>query len=126
MRSLQTDNRVRNGLVGIIIITLVVMVGQAFALLPQLFAKPRYFAEFTDAAGIQPGDKVRITGMDVGTVNSLDIKGDNLRCCTAQLQGENLYQWLYMAKCCIGSVGKFDVVGSFIGCFGVPTVPNET
>lgn len=78
MRSLQTDNRVRNGLVGIIIITLVVMVGQAFALLPQLFAKPRYFAEFTDAAGIQPGDKVRITGMDVGAVNSLDIKGDKV------------------------------------------------
>ncbi len=79
MRTLQTPNRVRNGLVGIIILTLVVMVGQAFAGLPQLFAKPRYFAEFTDAAGIQAGDKVRITGLDVGNVSSLDIRGDHVR-----------------------------------------------
>ena len=79
MRTLQTPNRVRNGMVGIIILALVVMVGQAFAGLPQLFAKPRYYAEFTDAAGIQAGDKVRITGLDVGSVTSLDIKGDHVR-----------------------------------------------
>lgn len=78
MRTLQSPNRVRNGLVGVIILALVVMVGQAFAGLPQLFAKPRYYAEFTDAAGIQPGDKVRITGLDVGNVTSLAIKGDHV------------------------------------------------
>lgn len=79
MRTLQSPNRVRNGLVGVIILALVVMVGQAFAGLPQLFAKPRYFADFTDAAGIQPGDKVRISGLDVGNVTSLAIKGDHVR-----------------------------------------------
>lgn len=66
-------------MVGIIILTLVVLVGQAFAGLPQLFAKPRYYAEFTDAAGIQAGDKVRISGLDVGNVTSLDIRGDHVR-----------------------------------------------
>jgi phospholipid/cholesterol/gamma-HCH transport system substrate-binding protein len=79
MRTLEGDNRIRNGLMGIIILVLVIGVGQSFASVPMIFAKPVYYAQFTDTGGINPGDKVRIAGVDVGLVRSLDIEGDKVR-----------------------------------------------
>ncbi|WP_059015068.1 MCE family protein [Mycobacterium sp. M26] len=78
MRTLETPNRIRNGLAGIVIVALVVGVGQSFASIPQLFAQPTYYGQFSDSAGINPGDKVRIAGMEVGQVKSLDIEGDHV------------------------------------------------
>lgn len=63
---------------GIIILVLVVGVGQSFASVPMLFAKPKYFAQFGDTGGINPGDKVRIAGVDVGEVMSTEIEGDKV------------------------------------------------
>ena len=76
MRTLEGSNRVRNGLAGILIVLLVIGLGQSFASVPMLFATPTYYAQFSDSAGINRGDKVRIAGMDVGTVRSLKIDGD--------------------------------------------------
>src|SRR3954463_3006894 len=78
MRTLETPNRIKNGLAGIVIIVLVVAVGQSFSGIPQLFAQPTYYGQFTDSAGLNPEDKVRIAGMDVGTVKSLKIDGDHV------------------------------------------------
>ncbi|MCV7177742.1 virulence factor Mce family protein [Mycolicibacterium sphagni] len=78
MRTLETPNRVKNGIAGILIILLVVAVGQSFSGIPQLFAQPTYYGQFTDSAGLNPGDKVRIAGMDVGEVKSLKIDGDHV------------------------------------------------
>lgn len=63
---------------GIVITALVVGVGQSFASVPMLAAQPVYYGQFSDTAGLRPGDKVRITGMDVGTVRSLAIQGDHV------------------------------------------------
>lgn len=79
MRVLEGSNRVRGGLMGIIILVIVIGVGQSFASVPMLFAKPTYYAEFADTGGINTGDKVRIAGVDVGTVKSLEIDGDRVR-----------------------------------------------
>ena len=57
---------------------LVVGVGQSFASVPMLFAQPNYYGQFTDSGGLNPGDKVRIAGVDVGTVKSLEIDGDHV------------------------------------------------
>jgi phospholipid/cholesterol/gamma-HCH transport system substrate-binding protein len=78
MRTLEGSNRVRNGLMGIIILALVVGVGQSFASVPMLFATPTYYAQFTDTGGINVGDKVRIAGVDVGEVRSTEIQGDKV------------------------------------------------
>jgi phospholipid/cholesterol/gamma-HCH transport system substrate-binding protein len=43
-----------------------------------LFATPTYYAQFKDAGGIHPGDKVRIAGVDIGEVRSLAIEGDHI------------------------------------------------
>jgi phospholipid/cholesterol/gamma-HCH transport system substrate-binding protein len=58
---------------------MVVAVGQSFASIPMLFAKPMYYADFADSAGAAPGDKVRISGYDVGQIKSLKIDGDRVK-----------------------------------------------
>ena len=78
MRTLEGPNRIRNGLVGIMILVLIVGVGQSFSSVPMLFAQPTYYGNFTDSGGLNTGDKVRIAGMDVGSVQSLAIDGDHV------------------------------------------------
>ncbi len=78
MRTLEGSNRVRNGLLGILVLVLVIGVGQSFASVPMLFATPTYYAQFTDTGGIGAGDKVRIAGVDVGQVRSMAIEGDKV------------------------------------------------
>src|SRR6201996_6474631 len=78
MRTLEPPNRMRIGLMGILVTVLVIGVGQSFTSVPILFAKPAYYGQFTDSGGINTGDKVRIAGMDVGKVEALDIDGDHI------------------------------------------------
>ena len=78
MRALQPANRVRVGLLAIAVVVLVVGVGQSFSSLPMLFATANYYAQFSDSGGLSKGDKVRVLGMDVGTVQDLRIDGDHV------------------------------------------------
>ena len=79
MMSLQGSNRGRLGLLGLLISIMVVAVGQAFASVPMMFAKPLYFAHFADSAGSAPGDKVRVSGFDVGQIKTATIDGDRVK-----------------------------------------------
>src|ERR1700742_1300318 len=78
MRTLEPPNRLRIGLMGILVVILVIGVGQSFTSVPILFARPTYYGQFTDTGGINNGDKVRIAGMDVGKVEDLKIDGDHI------------------------------------------------
>jgi phospholipid/cholesterol/gamma-HCH transport system substrate-binding protein len=78
MRTLQPANRVRIGALAIAVVLLVVAVGQSFGSVPVLFATASYYAQFSDSGGVSKGDKVRIVGMDVGTVQDLAIDGDHV------------------------------------------------
>ena len=73
MRTLEPANRVRIGLMAIVLSVLVTAVGQSFTSVPMLFAEPRYYGEFTDSGGLRVGDKVRIAGMEVGKVQELKL-----------------------------------------------------
>ena len=53
MRVLEGSNRVRNGLMGIILLIVVIGVGQSFTNVPMLFATPTYYAQFADTGGCQ-------------------------------------------------------------------------
>ncbi len=79
MRVLEGSNRVRNGLMGVLILLLVIGVGQSFASVPVLFAQPMYYAQFSDTGGLSASDKVRIAGVDVGEVRSFEIEGDKVK-----------------------------------------------
>jgi phospholipid/cholesterol/gamma-HCH transport system substrate-binding protein len=73
MRSLEPSNRVRIGILAITVGVLATAVGQSFTSVPMLSAQPRYNGEFADSGGLHAGDKVRITGLDVGTVQEIRI-----------------------------------------------------
>ena len=78
MRILTEGNRRRTALMGIVVTVLVIGVGQSVASVPLLFAQPTYYAQFADTAGLSSGDKVRIAGVDVGLVRSIEIDGDKV------------------------------------------------
>jgi phospholipid/cholesterol/gamma-HCH transport system substrate-binding protein len=78
MRALEPTNRVRVGALAIAVVVLVVGVGQSFSSLPMLFATASYYGQFTDSGGLNKNDKVRIVGMDVGTVQDVKIDGDHV------------------------------------------------
>jgi phospholipid/cholesterol/gamma-HCH transport system substrate-binding protein len=78
MRTLDPPNRLRIGLMCIVIVLLVVAVGQSFTSVPILFAKPTYYGQFTNTAGLSKGDKVRMAGIDIGKVEDLTIDGDHI------------------------------------------------
>jgi phospholipid/cholesterol/gamma-HCH transport system substrate-binding protein len=78
MRTLQPANLVRVGALAIAVVILVVAVGQSFSSQPVVFATASYYAQFADSAGISKGDKVRIVGLDVGTVGDMSIDGDHI------------------------------------------------
>ncbi|CAM3263807.1 mammalian cell entry protein [Mycobacterium intermedium] len=78
MRTLTDFNRGRVGLIGITVLVLVVIVGQSFTSVPMMFASPSYYGEFTDSGQLNKGDKVRITGVDVGKVEALEIAGNHV------------------------------------------------
>src|ERR1700742_224307 len=78
MRVLEGTDRVRVGLMTIVIVVLVIGVGQGFSSVPMLFAQPTYYAQFKDAAGIRAGDAISLVGINVGRVLGLDIEGDKV------------------------------------------------
>ncbi|OBB15362.1 mammalian cell entry protein [Mycobacteriaceae bacterium 1482268.1] len=79
MRTLEGSNRIRGGLMGILITILVIGVGQSFTSVPMLMAQPNYYAYFSDTGQLAGGDKVRIAGVDVGEVRSFAIEGDKVK-----------------------------------------------
>ncbi len=78
MRTLEPANRVRIGALAVAVVVLVVGVGQSFSSLPVLFATASYYGQFSDSGGLSKNDKVRIVGMDVGTVQDVRIDGDHV------------------------------------------------
>lgn len=78
MRVLEGTDRVRVGLMTIVIVAIVIGVGQGFSSVPMLFAQPAYYAQFKDAAGIKAGDAITLVGINVGRVLGLDIRGDKV------------------------------------------------
>lgn len=78
MRNLAEFNRVHVGAMGATVVLLITAVGQSFTSVPMLFAQPNFYAQFKDAAGLKVGDKVKITGVNVGEVRSLAIDRDNI------------------------------------------------
>ncbi|OBF58934.1 mammalian cell entry protein [Mycobacterium sp. 852002-53434_SCH5985345] len=78
MRTLTEFNRNRVGLMGITVLVLVVAVGQSLTSIPMIFASPSYYGQFTDTGQLNKGDKVRISGVNVGKVEAFAIDGDHV------------------------------------------------
>ena len=79
MRTLEPANRMRIGLMGLIVMLMVIGVGQTLDQYPDAVrrARPTY-GQFTDTGQLNKGDKVRIAGVDVGRVEAIKIDGDHV------------------------------------------------
>jgi phospholipid/cholesterol/gamma-HCH transport system substrate-binding protein len=78
MRTLTEFNRGRVGLMGITVLLLVAAVGQSLTSIPMLFASPSYYGQFANTGQLNNNDKVRISGVEVGAVQGLEIDGDHV------------------------------------------------
>jgi phospholipid/cholesterol/gamma-HCH transport system substrate-binding protein len=75
---LDPPERYRTGIVGLMVVLLAVAVGQTITSVPMLFASPSYYGQFSNTGGLKTGDRVRITGMNVGRVEDVKIDGDHI------------------------------------------------
>ena len=66
------------GALAILVMLLATLAVFSFDSLPLLGAGALYRAEFTEAAGLRPGNEVRIAGVKVGKVMSVELEGDHV------------------------------------------------
>ncbi|HEX7323606.1 MAG TPA: MCE family protein [Mycobacterium sp.] len=78
MRTLEPPNRLRIGIMGLVVLGLATAAGQAITNVPMLYARPAYYGQLTDSGQLHEGDNVRMAGMTVGAVQGLSIQGDHV------------------------------------------------
>lgn len=66
---------VRSGFVGLVLLTLIVAVGLQPEVLWSLATQATYRALLSEAGGLTAGNKVKVSGVDVGTVTDVSLRG---------------------------------------------------
>ncbi|GGP57822.1 MCE family protein [Saccharothrix coeruleofusca] len=72
-------NPVTTGLVGLTVIALLLLAAFHSDDLPVIGGGTTYAAEFSEAAGLVPGNEVRVAGVKVGAVTKVRLDGDRVR-----------------------------------------------
>jgi len=85
MKSFRERNQIAVGLVSILVLALIFLVAFDLKSLPFVSKSYTLTAEFADAAGLAPGDDVRVAGLKIGTVKGVKLAGDRVLV-TLQLQ----------------------------------------
>jgi len=78
MRSFRSRNPIPIGIAGIVVIGLALTVAMFSDDLPIVGGGTSYSAEFSEAAGIESDDEVRIAGVKVGKVSDVELDGDRV------------------------------------------------
>jgi phospholipid/cholesterol/gamma-HCH transport system substrate-binding protein len=78
MRSFRSRNPIPIGVTGLVVIGLALTVAMFSDDLPIIGGGTTYSAEFSEAAGLEPDDEVRIAGVKVGKVSDVDLEGDRV------------------------------------------------
>lgn len=75
----KTTHTARTGLIGILIVVVLVAIAVGFDTIASLFGSTTtYSAYFGDTGGITVGDKVFLSGVQVGKVENIDLEGDKV------------------------------------------------
>lgn len=77
-KSFRTGNPVTVAVVGLTVLTLGVLTALNVPDLPLVGDGTKYAAEFGEAAGLADGDVVRVAGVKVGKVSSVELAGDKV------------------------------------------------
>ncbi|SFQ63477.1 phospholipid/cholesterol/gamma-HCH transport system substrate-binding protein [Amycolatopsis arida] len=78
MKSFQSRNPIPIALVGIAVIVLGMIAALNSEDLPLIGGGTTYTAHFSEAAGLQPDDEVRVAGVKVGEVRGVELEGDKV------------------------------------------------
>jgi phospholipid/cholesterol/gamma-HCH transport system substrate-binding protein len=78
MRSFRSRNPIPIGITGLVVLGLALTVAMFSDDLPIIGGGTTYSAEFSEAAGLQTDDEVRIAGVKVGKVSDVDLEGDRV------------------------------------------------
>jgi phospholipid/cholesterol/gamma-HCH transport system substrate-binding protein len=78
VRSFRSRNPVPIGIAGIVVIALALTVAMFSDDLPIIGGGTTYSAQFSEAAGVEPDDEVRIAGVKVGKVTDVSLEGANV------------------------------------------------
>lgn len=77
--SFRERNPVAVALVGTAVIIAMIVIAFNAKRLPFIGNGPTYYADFTNASGLVPGEEVRIAGIKVGAVTGVDLVGSHVR-----------------------------------------------
>jgi phospholipid/cholesterol/gamma-HCH transport system substrate-binding protein len=75
IKPLAERNRLAVGVVGILVVVLGVIAAFSYDKIPFIKGTSDYSAYFSEAGGIKPGSDVRVSGLSVGRVSSVQLKG---------------------------------------------------
>jgi phospholipid/cholesterol/gamma-HCH transport system substrate-binding protein len=78
MKPFRSRNPIPIGIVSLVTIGLVMVAAVNSDDLPLIGGGTTYSAEFSEAAGIQPDDEVRVAGIKVGKVSAVSLDGDRV------------------------------------------------
>jgi phospholipid/cholesterol/gamma-HCH transport system substrate-binding protein len=78
-RPLRERNQVLVGAVGLALLVLVGLVAYNADALPVIGGGTTYSADFSEAAGLRPGNEVRVAGVKVGKVTGVSLDGDRVK-----------------------------------------------
>jgi phospholipid/cholesterol/gamma-HCH transport system substrate-binding protein len=78
MRSFRERDPLPIGIIGLIVIAAVAALAFFSSDLPVVGGGSTYHADFTEAAGLESGNEVRIAGVKVGSVTSVALAGDHV------------------------------------------------
>lgn len=79
MKRFRERDRVRTGIVGIVVVVALLAGALEFPRLPLIHDTSTYQADFADAGGLATGDIVTVAGVKVGTITAMALDGAKVR-----------------------------------------------
>jgi len=79
MRRFRERNRVRTGVVGVVVVLVLVAGALEYPRLPLIHDNATYSAAFANAGGLATGDIVTVDGVKVGSITSMTLQGARVR-----------------------------------------------
>jgi phospholipid/cholesterol/gamma-HCH transport system substrate-binding protein len=79
VKPFREQNQVTIGVIGLTVIGLIMLAAFKAQDLPLIGGGTRYSAQFSEAGGLKPNDEIRVAGVRVGQVRSVELDGTHVR-----------------------------------------------